>query len=53
MQELPDDVREMVIEILHSLPVSDVLSLSAYTPSMLETIPITALHGAVLDGRAI
>lgn len=51
MQELPEDIREMVIEILHTLPVSEVLSLSAYTPSVLETIPITALHGAVLQGR--
>ena len=41
---LSDEVREIVIEILLGPPVSDILSLSSYTPSFLETIPITSLQ---------
>jgi len=41
--ELSDDLREIVLNILQRPPVSDILSLSAYTPSILETIPITLL----------
>lgn len=53
LEKLPSDVRETVIEILLSSPVKDVLSLSAYTPSTIETIPITSLHHSVLENRAI
>lgn len=53
LEALPTDVRELVIEILQSSPVKDVLSLSAYTPSMIETIPITSLHHSVLEHRAV
>ncbi len=42
--ELSDDLREIVLNILQRPPVSDILSLSAYTPSILETIPITLLQ---------
>ena len=52
LEDLPMDVRELVIEILRSSPVKDVLSLSAYTPSMIETIPITFLQHSVLERRA-
>jgi uncharacterized protein YuzE len=52
LQDLPDEVRELVIEILHRSPVSEALSLSAYTPSVVETIPITSLQGSVLERRA-
>lgn len=52
LQDLPEDERQLVIEILHTPPVSDVLSLSAYTPSVVETIPITSLQGSVLERRA-
>ena len=44
LSKLSDELRDIVIEILHSPPVSDILSLSAYTPSVVETIPITMLH---------
>ena len=53
LEILPNEVREMVIEILHSSPVRDVLSLSAYTPSTIETIPITALQHSVLEREAV
>jgi uncharacterized protein YuzE len=52
LNDLPADVREMVLQILLSSPVSDVLSLSAYTPSIVETIPITSLRDSVLGKKA-
>jgi uncharacterized protein YuzE len=42
--ELSDGLRELVLNVISKPPVSDVLSLSAYTPSSTETIPITLLH---------
>lgn len=42
--ELSDELREMVLEILQRVPVSDILFLSSYTPSISETIPITSLQ---------
>ena len=44
LNELPDDLREMVLNILLHPPVDDILSLSAYTPSLAETIPIISLQ---------
>ena len=44
LTELSDDLRELVLDILLRSPVSDMLSLSTYTPSMGEAIPITSLH---------
>ena len=53
LEELPPDVRELVVEIMLSSPVKDGLSLSAYTPSMIETIPITSLQHSILESRTI
>lgn len=53
LQELPDEIKDMVIEILHAPPVSEILSLSAYTPSVVDTIPITSLQNSVLERRAL
>jgi uncharacterized protein YuzE len=44
LSTLSDDLKEVVIEILQASPVNEVLSLSAYTPSVIETIPITMVH---------
>jgi len=44
LSELSDDLREIVLDILLSPPVSDILSVSAFTPSIVETIPITSLQ---------
>jgi uncharacterized protein YuzE len=44
LRDLSDELREMALEVLLSPPVSNFLSVSAYTPSILETIPITFLH---------
>lgn len=46
LTELSDDLRDIVLDILQRPPVSDVLLLSSYTPSISETIPITLLQGA-------
>ena len=52
LAELPSDIRETVLGILLSPPVRDVLSLSAYMPSTIETIPITALQDTFLERKA-
>jgi len=44
LSEISDELREIVLDIIHRPPVSDILSLSAYTPSLLETIPISHLQ---------
>jgi uncharacterized protein YuzE len=44
LDELSDDLREMVLDILLHPPVHAILSLSAYTPSLAETIPIISLQ---------
>lgn len=44
LTKLSDDLREMVLDIVRRPPVSDILSLSAYTPTAVETIPITSLQ---------
>jgi uncharacterized protein YuzE len=44
LARLSDELREMVLEIVRRPPVSDILSLSAYTPTFVETIPITSLQ---------
>ena len=41
---LSDESREIVLEILGKSPVKEILSLSTYTPSFSEAIPITLLH---------
>ena len=44
LDQLSEAVRDMVLEILQRPPVSDLLSLLAYTPSPMEMIPITSLQ---------
>lgn len=44
LAELSEELREIVIDILQKPPVSDVLHISAYTPSIIETIPISELQ---------
>lgn len=50
LAELSEEVRGIVIEVLLHPPVSDILSVSAYSPSPLETIPITFLQLASTTG---
>ena len=44
LARLPEELREMILDLLQRSPVKDILSLSAYTPSLVETIPITSLQ---------
>lgn len=44
LAKLPDETREIVMEIMEIAPVNEILSLSTYTPSFSEAIPITLLH---------
>ena len=45
LAELSDEMQEIVLVILQRPPVSEILSVSAYTPSIsAETTPITALQ---------
>lgn len=44
LAQLSAELRELVLEIVRQPPVSDFLVLSAYTPSVGETIPITSVR---------
>jgi len=44
LAELSDELREVVLDILQRPPVSEILFLSSYTPSISEAIPITSLQ---------
>jgi len=44
LNELSGESREIVLDILLRPPVSDILALSTYTPSIVETVPITSLR---------
>jgi uncharacterized protein YuzE len=41
---LSDDLKEIVMDVISNSPVKEILSLSTYTPSFTEAIPITLLH---------
>ena len=42
--QLSGELREIVVDILLRPPVSAIMSVFAYTPSSVETIPITSLQ---------
>ena len=44
LSELEPDWQDMVIEIITKPPVNQILRVSAYTPSMAETIPIALVE---------
>lgn len=44
LAQLSDELRDIVVDILLRPPVSAILSVFAYTPSLMETIPITSLQ---------
>lgn len=47
---LSDELCSLVLEILPHAPVNDLLLLSTYTPSWVETIPITFLQPVPVTG---
>lgn len=44
LAKLSEETREMVMEIMGNSPVKEILSLSTFTPSFSEALPITLLH---------
>ena len=44
LNELSDELRQLVLEVITKAPVNEVLSLSTYTPSLVETIPIGSVR---------
>ena len=44
LAELSEELRELVLKIIQSPPVSDILILSTYTPTYSEAVPITSLQ---------
>lgn len=44
LAQLSDELREIVLDILLRPPVSSILYLSSYTPSFVDTIPITSIQ---------
>jgi len=44
LRELSAELRELVLRLLRRPPVSDVLAVSTYTPSMVKNVPITSLQ---------
>lgn len=44
LAELSSEMQRLVVEIMSQPPVSEYLSLSSYTPSFQETMPITSLQ---------
>jgi uncharacterized protein YuzE len=52
LSELSPELRELAFEIIRTPLVQDILSLSAYTPSAVEAIPIASLKPTILTRRA-
>lgn len=44
LAQLSDELRELVLDIVLRPPISAIIPLYAYTPSSMETIPITSLQ---------
>lgn len=44
LAHLADELRGIVLDIVRRAPVNELLTLSAYTPSIAETIPITMVQ---------
>jgi uncharacterized protein YuzE len=44
LSKLSDETREIVLGLLENSPLKEILSLSTYTPSFSEAIPITLLR---------
>ncbi len=45
---LPPDIQRRVLDLLRTAPLNEVLTLSGYTPSQAEMIPITSLRARPL-----
>ncbi len=47
LAQLSEELRDLVLALLRRPPVSDILRISLYTPSISEAIPITFLQSAI------
>ena len=45
LEEIPEDLREIVIRIITTPPVSQFLKVMTYSPTLAESIPITYVEG--------
>ena len=52
LAQLSSDRRQLVVDLLLHPPVSDILSVSSYTPSAVETVPITSLRRRAMAAGA-
>ncbi len=52
LAELSDELQDLAVDILQRPPVNRVLSLSAYTPSIVETIPIISFQQPLFAAAA-
>jgi len=50
LAQLSNELQSIVLDILLRPPVSDILTLSTYTPSFVETVPITSLQPVSATG---
>lgn len=48
LDELSESLRQLVLEILLQKPLSDILAVSTYTPSLSEQMLIATLHTSAL-----
>jgi len=44
LNDLSVELKELILSIIQKPPVNEILFISAYTPSMIETIPITSVY---------
>lgn len=52
LNDLPNEIKEIVVNILNSEPVNEILLVSDFTSSVTKHIPITSLNSKVLDKKA-
>ncbi|MCG8351108.1 MAG: DUF2283 domain-containing protein [Chloroflexales bacterium] len=53
VEQMPADLREIVLDILRQPPVRDILAISAYTPNLIETTPIIAIQPLTLAASTL
>jgi uncharacterized protein YuzE len=53
LAQLSEELQELVLEILREPPVSDILFLSSYTPSLQQATPITSLRSLTTTAAAV
>lgn len=49
LDDLSQETRAIVIDMLKQPPINEILTISAYTPSINEQIPIISLHPLVVS----